>query len=124
MVTKREVKAYFGAVKKVLRHVPERQKIAKDMQHEVEIYLAEHPEATAEDMAVFFGEPEQIARVLTADMPAEELVKRIRKARFVKYLTVITAVALIAIFVAFMVGIAIYNKNIQPVYYTSYIIEN
>ena len=84
MVTKMEVKAYIGAVKKVLWHVPERRKIAKELRHEVEIYLEQNADATMAEVYQFFGTPEAIRAALIADMQPDEVEKQINRTKLVR----------------------------------------
>ena len=116
MVTKMEVKAYIGAVKKVICHVPERRKIAKDLRHEVEIYLEQNEDATMADVYQVFGTPEGIRAALIADMQPEEVAKQINRTKIVRRVAVVTAAIIIVLFVLTMVGIVIYNYNHQPMY--------
>ena len=121
MVTKMEVKAYIGAVKKVLWHMPERRKIAKELRGEVEVYLEQNPDATMAEVYQVFGTPEAIRGALIADMQPDVVDKKIKWAKFMRSTAVVTAVILVVLFVLFMVGITIYNYNIQPVFIEQYI---
>lgn len=117
MVTKMGVKAYIGAVKKVLWHVPERRKIAKELRHEVEVYLEQNADATMAEVYQVFGTPEAIRAALIADMQPDEVEKQINRTRLVRRVAVVTAAVIIALFVLTMVGIIVWNYNTEPVYY-------
>lgn len=117
MVTKMEVKAYIGAVKKVLWHVPERRRIAKELRHEVEIYLEQNADATMAEVYQVFGTPEAIRAALIADMQPDEVEKQINRTKLVRRVALLTAAVIIALFVLTMVGITVYNANMNPGYY-------
>ena len=116
MVTKMEVKAYIGAVKKVLWHVPNRQKVAKELHHEVEIYLEQNPDATMADVYKLFGTPEAIRTTLIADMAPDEVDKQIKRAKIVRTAALVTAAIIIVLFVLTMAGIIIWNYYHQPMF--------
>lgn len=117
MVTKMEVKAYIGAVKKVLWHVPKRREIAKELRQEIDIYLAQNTDATMADVYKLFGTPETIRAALIADMAPDEVEKQINRTKLVCRIALVTAAVLICLFIAFLVGITIYNANMNPGYY-------
>lgn len=117
MVTKMEVKAYIGAVKKVLWHVPKRQKIAKELRNEVEIYLEQNVDATMAEVYQVFGTPEAVRAALIADMAPDEVEKQINRTKLVRRVVVVTAAVIIALFALTMVGITVYNANMNPGYY-------
>lgn len=123
MVTKMEVKAYIGAVKKVLWHVPERRKIAKELRHEVEIYLEQNADATMAEVYQVFGTPEAIRAALIADMQPDEVEKQINRTKLVRRVALVTAAVIIILFVLTMTGIIVWNYNTEPIYYTSEIIS-
>ena len=123
MVTKMEVKAYIGAVKKVLWHVPNRQKVAKELRQEVEIYLEQNPDATMADVYKLFGSPEAVRAALIADMAPDEVDKQVKWAKIVRTAALVTAAIIIVLFVLAMAGIIIWNYNTEPIYYTSEIIS-
>lgn len=123
MVTKMEVKAYIGAVKKVLWHVPNRQKVAKELRQEVEIYLEQNPDATMADVYKFFGSPEAVRAALIADMAPDEVEKQIKRVKIVRRVALVTAAVIIILFVLTMTGIIVWNYNTEPIYYTSEIIS-
>ena len=118
MVTKMEVKAYIGAVKKVLWHVPNRQKVAKELHHEVEIYLEQNPDATMADVYKLFGTPEAVRAALIADMAPDEVDKQIKRAKIVRTAALVTAAIIIVLFVLTMAGIIIGNYYTQPMFIT------
>lgn len=118
MVTKMEVKAYIGAVKKVLWHVPNRQKVAKELHHEVEIYLEQNPDATMADVYKLFGTPEAVRAALIADMAPDEVDKQIKRAKIVRTAALVTAAIIIVLFVLTMAGIIIWNYYTQPMFIT------
>lgn len=123
MVTKMEVKAYIGAVKKVLWHVPERRRIAKELRNEVEIYLEQNADATMAEVYQVFGTPEAIRAALIADMQPDEVEKQINRTRLVRRVAVVTAAVIIALFVLTMVGIIVWNYNTEPMFIIDQIIE-
>lgn len=118
MVTKMEVRAYIGAVKKVLWHVPNRQKVAKELHHEVEIYLEQNPDATMADVYKLFGTPEAVRAALIADMAPDEVDKQIKRAKIVRTAALVTAAIIIVLFVLTMAGIIIWNYYTQPMFIT------
>lgn len=118
MVTKMEVRAYIGAVKKVLWHVPNRQKVAKELHHEVEIYLEQNPDATMADVYKLFGTPEAVRAALIADMAPDEVDKQIKRAKIVRTAALVTAAIIIVLFVLAMAGIIIWNYYTQPMFIT------
>ena len=118
MVTKMEVKAYIGAVKKVLWHVPNRQKVAKELHHEVEIYLEQNPDATMADVYKLFGSPEAVRAALIADMAPDEVDKQVKWAKIVRTAALVTAAIIIVLFVLAMAGIIIWNYYTQPMFIT------
>ena len=118
MVTKMEVRAYIGAVKKVLWHVPNRQKVAKELHHEVEIYLEQNPDATMADVYKLFGSPEAVRAALIADMAPDEVDKQIKRAKIVRTAALVTAAIIIVLFVLAMAGIIIWNYYTQPMFIT------
>lgn len=118
MVTKMEVKAYIGAVKKALRYVPEGRKIAKDLYHEVEVYLDQNPDATMVEVYNLFGAPEAIRTTLIADMEPAVVEKQIEKARYIRTVALVTAAILVVLFVLTMVGIIVWNYNSEPLFVT------
>ena len=122
MVTKMEVKAYIGAVKKVLWHVPNRQKVAKELHHEVEIYLEQNPDATMADVYKLFGTPEAVRAALIADMAPDEVDKQIKRAKIVRTAALVTAAIIIVLFVLTMAGIIIWNYYAQPMFITKEIV--
>lgn len=123
MVTKMEVKAYIGAVKKVLWHVPNRQKVAKELRQEVEIYLEQNPDATMADVYKLFGSPEAVRAALIADMAPDEVEKQIKRVKIVRRVALVTAAVIIILFVLTITGIIVWNYNTEPIYYTSEIIS-
>lgn len=123
MVTKMEVKAYIGAVKKVLWHVPNRQKVAKELRQEVEIYLEQNPDATMADVYKLFGSPEAVRAALIADMAPDEVEKQIKRVKIVRRVALVAAAVIIILFVLTMTGIIVWNYNTEPIYYTSEIIS-
>lgn len=118
MVTKMEVKAYIGAVKKVLWHVPNRQKVAKELRQEVEIYLEQNPDATMADVYKLFGSPEAVRAALIADMAPDEVDKQIKRVKIVRTAALVTAAIIIVLFVLTMAGIIIWNYYHQPMFIT------
>ena len=112
-----EDKEYIGAVKKVLWHVPNRQKIARELRQEVEIYLEQNPDATMADVYKLFGSPEAVRAALIADMAPDEVDKQINRTKLVRRVALLTAAVIIALFVLTMVGITVYNANMNPGYY-------
>ena len=118
MVTKMEVRAYIGAVKKVLWHVPNRQKVTKELHHEVEIYLEQNPDATMADVYKLFGTPEAVRAALIADMAPDEVDKQIKRAKIVRTAALVTAAIIIVLFVLTMAGIIIWNYYHQPMFIT------
>lgn len=118
MVTKMEVRAYIGAVKKVLWHVPNRQKVAKELHHEVEIYLEQNPDATMADVYKLFGSPEAVRAALIADMAPDEVDKQVKWAKIVRTAALVTAAIIIVLFVLAMAGIIIWNYYTQPMFIT------
>ena len=118
MVTKMEVKAYIGAVKKVLWHVPNRQKVAKELRQEVEIYLEQNPDATMADVYKLFGSPEAVRAALIADMAPDEVDKQVKWAKIVRTAALVTAAIIIVLFVLAMAGIIIWNYYTQPMFIT------
>lgn len=118
MVTKMEVRAYIGAVKKVLWHVPNRQKVAKELHHEVEIYLEQNPDATMADVYKLFGSPEAVRAALIADMAPDEVDKQVKWAKIVRTAALVTAAIIIVLFVLTMAGIIIWNYYTQPMFIT------
>lgn len=123
MITKMEVKAYIGAVKKVLWHVPNRQKVAKELLHEVEIYLEQNPDATMADVYKLFGSPEAVRAALIADMAPDEVDKQIKRAKIVRTAALVTAAIIIVLFVLTMAGIIIWNYNHEPIFITEQIVD-
>ena len=123
MVTKMEVRAYIGAVKKVLWHVPNRQKVAKELRQEVEIYLEQNPDATMADVYKLFGSPEAVRAALIADMAPDEVEKQIKRVKIVRRVALVAAAVIIILFVLTMTGIIVWNYNTEPIYYTSEIIS-
>ena len=123
MGTKMEVKAYIGAVKKVLWHVPNRQKVAKELRQEVEIYLEQNPDATMADVYKLFGSPEAVRAALIADMAPDEVEKQIKRVKIVRRVALVTAAVIIILFVLTITGIIVWNYNTEPIYYTSEIIS-
>ena len=122
MVTKMEVRAYIGAVKKVLWHVPNRQKVAKELHHEVEIYLEQNPDATMADVYKLFGTPEAVRAALIADIAPDEVDKQIKRAKIVRTAALVTAAIIIVLFVLAMAGIIIWNYYTQPMFITKEIV--
>lgn len=118
MVTKMEVKAYIGAVKKVLWHVPERRKIARELRNNVEIYLEQNPDATMAEVYRVFGAPEAVRAALIADMQPDEVDKQIKRAKIVRTAALVTAAVIIVLFVLTMAGIIIWNYYSQPMFIT------
>ena len=118
MVTKMEVKAYIGAVKKVLWHVPERRKIARELRNDVEIYLEQNPDATMAEVYRVFGAPEAVRAALIADMQPDEVDKQIKRAKIVRTAALVTAAVIIVLFVLTMAGIIIWNYFSQPMFIT------
>ena len=123
MVTKMEVRAYIGAVKKVLWHVPNRQKVAKELHHEVEIYLEQNPDATMADVYKLFGSPEAVRAALIADMAPDEVDKQVKWAKIVRTAALVTAAIIIVLFVLTMAGIIIWNYNHEPIFITEQIVD-
>ena len=122
MVTKMEMKAYLNAVKKGLRFVPGRRQAVKELQHELENYLAEKKNATMADIYAAFGTPEAIGAALTGDLRPEELKKQMDKARQVRNVALVTAGVLVLLFVLTMVGIIAWNYYTEPAFYYDKII--
>ena len=118
MVTKMEVKAYIGAVKKVLWHVPERRKIARELRNDVEIYLEQNPDATMAEVYRVFGAPEAVRAALIADMQPDEVDKQIKRAKIVRTAALVTAAVIIVLFVLTMAGIIIWNYYAEPMFIT------
>ena len=123
MVTKMEVRAYIGAVKKVLWHVPNRQKVAKELHHEVEIYLEQNPDATMADVYKLFGSPEAVRAALIADMAPDEVDKQVKWAKIVRTAALVTAAIIIVLFVLAMAGIIIWNYYHEPIFITEQIFD-
>ena len=122
MVTKMEVKAYIGAVKKVLWHVPERRKIARELRNNVEIYLEQNPDATMAEVYRVFGAPEAVRAALIADMQPDEVDKQLKRAKIVRTAALVTAATIIVLFALTMAGIIIWNYYAQPMFITEEIL--
>lgn len=122
MVTKMELNAYVNTVKKMLRYVPGRRQIIKDLRHELAGYLEQNPEATMEDVYRLFGTPESMTEQVISAMSMDEIEKNMKRVKIVRTVAVVTAVTVVVLFVLTMVGMAIWNYYQQPVYYDSYII--
>lgn len=123
MVTKMEVKAYIGAVKKVLWHVPNRQEVAKELHHEVEIYLEQNPDATMADVYKLFGTPEAVRAILIADMAPNEVEKQINWTKKVYRTALVTAGIVLALFILTMAGIIIWNSLTTPTFIAEKIVS-
>ena len=105
-------------MKKVLWHVPNRQKVAKELHHEVEIYLEQNPDATMADVYKLFGSPEAVRAALIADMAPDEGDKQVKWAKIVRTAALVTAAIIIVLFVLAMAGIIIWNYYTQPMFIT------
>ena len=122
MVTKMELDAYVNTVKKMLRYVPGRRQIVKDLRHELAGYLEQNPEATMEDVYRLFGTPESMMGQVVSAMSQDEIEKNMKRVKIVHTLAVVTAVTVVALFVLTMVNMVMWNYSHEPIYYDSYII--
>ena len=123
MVTKMELDAYVNTVKKMLRYVPGRRQIVKDLRHELAGYLEQNPEATIEDVYRLFGTPESMTEQVISAMSMDEIEKNMKRVKIIRTVAVATAVTVVVLFVLTMVGIILWNYSHEPIYYTSQIIS-
>ena len=122
MVTKMELNAYVNTVKKMLRYVPGRRQIVKNLRHELEGYLEQNPGSTMEDVYRLFGTPESITGQVVSAMSQDEIEKNMKRVKIVRTLAVVTAVTVVVLFVLTMAGMVMWNYSNTPIYYDSYII--
>ena len=121
MVTKMELDAYVNTVKKMLRYVPGRRQIVKDLRHELAGYLEQNPEATMEDVYRLFGTPESMMEQVISAMSMDEIEKNMKRVKIVRTVAVVTAVTVVVLFALTMVGIIHWNYHNQPMFITEYI---
>ena len=122
MVTKMELNAYVNTVKKMLRYVPGRRQIVKNLRRELEGYLEQNPGSTMEDVYRLFGTPESITGQVVSAMSQDEIEKNMKRVKIVRTVAVVTAVTVVVLFALAMVGIVLWNYSNTPIYYDSYII--
>ena len=122
MVTKMELNAYVNTVKKMLRYVPGRRQIVKNLRRELEGYLEQNPGSTMEDVYRLFGTPESITGQVVSAMSQDEIEKNMKRVKIVRTLAVVTAVTVVVLFVLTMAGMVMWNYSNTPIYYDSYII--
>ena len=123
MVTKMELDAYVNTVKKMLRYVPGRRQIVKDLRHELAGYLEQNQETTMEDVYRLFGTPESMTEQVISAMSMDEIEKNMKRVKIIRTVAVATAVTVVVLFVLTMVGIILWNYSHEPIYYTSQIIS-
>ena len=123
MVTKMELNAYVNTVKKMLRYVPGRRQIVKNLRHELEGYLGQNPEDTMEDVYRLFGTPESMTEQVVSAMSQDEIEKNMKRVKIVRALAVVTAVTVVVLFVLTMAGIIHWNYHNEPIYYYQEIIS-
>ena len=121
MVTKMELNAYVNTVKKMLRYVPGRRQIVKNLWHELEGYLGQNPEDTMEDVYRLFGTPESMTGQVVSAMSHDEIEKNMKRVKIVRTVAVVTAVTVVVLFVLTMVGMVMWNYSNEPVFITEYI---
>ena len=122
MVTKMELNAYVNTVKKMLRYVPGRRQIVKNLRRELEGYLEQNPGSTMEDVYRLFGTPESMTEQVVSAMSQDEIEKNMKRVKIVRTLAVVTAVTAVVLFVLTMAGMVMWNYSNTPIYYDSYII--
>ena len=121
MVTKMELNAYVNTVKKMLRYVPGRRQIVKNLRRELEGYLEQNPGSTMEDVYRLFGTPESITGQVVSAMSQDEIEKNMKRVKIVRTLAVVTAVTVVVLFVLTMAGMVMWNYSNEPVFITEYI---
>ena len=117
MVTKMELNAYVNTVKKILRYVPGRRQIVKDLRDNLAGYLEQNPEATMEDVYRLFGTPESMTEQVVSAMSQDEIEKNMKRVKIVRTVAVVTAVTVVVLFALTMVGIVLWNYSNTPIYY-------
>ena len=117
MVTKMELNAYVNTVKQMLRYVPGRRQIVKDLRDNLAGYLEQNPEATMEDVYRLFGTPESMTEQVISAMSMDEIEKNMKRVKIVRTVAVVTAVTVVALFALTMVGIVLWNYSNTPIYY-------
>lgn len=107
----------------MLRYVPGRRQIVKNLRHELEGYLGQNPEDTMEDVYRLFGTPESMTEQVVSAMSQDEIEKNMKRVKIVRTLAVVTAVTVVVLFVLTMAGIIHWNYHNEPIYYYQEIIS-
>ncbi len=97
--------------------------ILENLDSDIEVYLAEHPEAGEAELRAYFGEPAAYAREYTATMSGNELHRKLSSRSFHKKLWLGVAISIVLIIAILAVYIGVYNNHETGRWYTYEIIE-
>ena len=83
----------------------------------VNSYLAEHPEATIDDVIAYVGTPECIAGEYYANQDSTKITKKIQSSRLILRVVISIVLFVLAIFIGLMIYIIIDVIRSTPTYY-------
>ncbi len=103
----KELNNYYHGIQKALPCSGyQKQKLMADIRGSVENLLQENPDATFDTVIAHFGTPQQIADTYAAEIPPEELQKKLKIKKWVICITAGIAISAVLIW-AGAVGIAL-----------------
>ena len=106
----KELNNYYRSIQKVLPCSGcQKRKLMADIRSSVESFLQKHPDATFDTVIAHFGTPQQIADTYAAEIPPEELQKKLKIKKWVIGITAGVAISAVLIW-ASAVGIALVTE--------------
>ncbi len=113
---KTDLQKYYKQISKALPRRG-RKTLIPDIKASVNSYLAEHPDATFEDVVSYVGTPECIANEYYANQDSTKITKKIQSSRLILRVVISIVLFVLAIFIGLMIYIIIDVIRSTPTYY-------
>ncbi len=116
-----ELSGYLRRVERALDCPPgQRRALMERVQRDLERFLDEQPEATAEEAAAYLGDPEELAQGLLETLDPKELEWHRRRGERLRWRL---AVLLIAALIAALIGTCVYARHLKKNQFQITVIE-
>ena len=124
MKKNKELTDYCKAVKKNLHCSKQLKKeILHALESDIEEYLEQNPDTTAEDVREHFGDPADFARESLSVLDDEEIQRQISKSKFIKRIVLIAVIIICLVFTTTAILVVMENSRAAIYYYSEEIGE-
>ena len=115
--TEEKLAGYYKQIKRNLAASGEDQKaIMNHLERNVRDYIDENPDCQFEDVVNHFGTAEAFAAEYLSGMEDQEMIRRIRKSKWIKLTIIFAAIAAVAVIAVGTVAITLENSR-SAIYY-------